>query len=219
MDRHFAIFDMDGTLIDSMPFWGGLLSEYLERLWVPEEERDRILYLTRRLSLPDAAAVIQQELRLNRSAHQVRMELGDLMDKHYMEDIPLKPGIAPYLRRLREDGVELCIATLTPSPLAKLCLERLNIAQYFAFLISCEDMGVGKDEPDIFLQCALELNAPPYAAAVYEDSYRAARVAKKAGFYTIGVYDNSGAHHWDDMCLLCDETIQDWSKAIDFLTI
>lgn len=215
MEKQFAIFDMDGTLIDSMPFWDRLLGEYLERLKVSEEQRDYLLYRTRRMSLSESAAVLQRELRLDRSRMMIEMELGDLMDSHYLRDIPLKPGIESYLRRLREADVRMCIATLTPTPLAKLCLERLGISKYFEFLISCEEMGVGKEVPDIFLQCALQLGAAPYDTAVYEDSYRAARTARNAGFYTVGVYDESSARRWEDLCLICDETIQDWKEAAE----
>ncbi len=215
MDKQFAIFDMDGTLIDSMPYWGRLLGEYLDRLHVPADQRDFLLYRTRRMSMADSAAVLQQELRLDRSRMMIEMELGDLMDSHYLRDIPLKPGIESYLQRLREADVHLCIATLTPTPLAKLCLERLGISKYFDFLISCEEMGVGKEVPDIFLQCALQMGSTPYDTAVYEDSYRAIRTARRAGFYTVGVYDQSGARHWEEMCLTCDETIQDWHEAAE----
>ena len=215
MDKQYAIFDMDGTLIDSMPFWDRLLKEYLDQLRISEEDREYLLHRTRRMSLSEAAAAVQRELRLDRSTQQMENEMGDLMDAHYMTDIPLKPGIVSYLKRLREMRVRLCVATLTPTSLAKLCLERLDIAQYFDFLISCEDMGVSKEQPDIFLQCALELGANPHDTAVYEDSYRAIRAARRAGFYTVGVYDRSSAHHWEELCLICDETIQDWNEAAE----
>lgn len=215
MDKQFAIFDMDGTLIDSMPYWDRLLEEYLDQLRVSEEDREYLLYRTRRMSLSEAAAVVKRELRMERSTQQMENEMGDLMDAHYMTDIPLKPGIESYLRRLREADVHLSVATLTPTPLAKLCLERLGISKYFDFLISCEEMGVGKEVPDIFLQCALQMGSAPYDTAVYEDSYRAIRTARRAGFYTVGVYDHSGAHHWEEMLLTCDETIQDWHEAAE----
>ena len=215
MDRQFAIFDMDGTLIDSMPYWGRLLEEYLNQLQISETDRDYLLHRTRRMSLSEAAAVVQRELRLERSLQQMENEMGNLMDTHYLTDIPRKPGIVSYLRRLREAGVRMSIATLTPTPLAKLCLERLDIAKYFEFLISCEDMGVSKEQPDIFLQCALQMGAAPYDTAVFEDSYRAIRAARQVGFYTVGVYDRSSAHHWEELCFLCDETIRDWQEAAE----
>ena len=215
MDKQFAIFDMDGTLIDSMPYWGDLLDEYMAGLGLSEDQREYLLYKTRRMNTSEAAVVLKQELGMRRTVMDIQMEMGDLMDRHYMSDIPLKPGIVPYLQRLVEEDVTLCVATLTPTPLAKLCLERLDIAQYFDFLISCEDMGVDKSEPDIFLQCALQMGAPPFDVAVYEDSFRALRTAKRAGFYTVGVYDDSAAHHWEEICMISDEIIRDWYEAAE----
>ena len=217
MDREFAIFDMDGTLIDSMPYWARLTEDYLKRKQVPGELRASLLRKSRRLSTPDTAAVIQRELGLRQTPMQIQLEMGDLIDEHYQRDIPLKPHVERYLQRLREMNVAMCVATLTPVPLARICLERLGIADYFAFLRCCDEVGVGKERPDVFLQCAWDFGVRPYEIAVYEDSYQAAMTARRAGFYTIGVYDDSNARHWEQMLYRCDETIHDWAEAAERL--
>ncbi len=217
MEKQFAIFDMDGTLIDSMPYWGRLTGEYLGQLQISENRRASLLRKTRRLGMQDAAAVIQSELHLDQTPMQIVLEMGNIIDAHYLKDIPLKPHVKTYLRRLQEMGVAMCVATLTPVPLARYCLERLGIADYFAFMRCCDEVGAGKERPDIFLQCAWDFGARPYEIAVYEDSYYAAMIARRAGFYTIGVYDDSSARHWDDMVYQCDETILDWAEAANDL--
>ena len=137
-------------------------------------------------------------------------EMDAILEQHYRADIPLKPGAADYLRRLRGRGVRLCVATATPEALARVCLERLGVADCFDFILSCDTVAAGKDRPDVFLACARAFGAAPEAVAVFEDAHYAARTAKRAGFYVVGVYDDNGAAHWDEMRRVCDEVIQGW---------
>lgn len=85
------------------------------------------------------------------------------------------------------------MATATPEPLARLCLERLGVADQFAFLLSCDAVGSGKDRPDVFLEAARRLGSAPADTAAFEDAIYAARTAKQAGFYTVGIYDETSA--------------------------
>ena len=71
-------------------------------------------------------------------------------------------------------------------------------------------MGTGKDHPDVFFEAARRLNAAPAQIAVFEDSLQAAQTAKKAGFYTVGIYDQTGAVYWDALSAIADETRTHW---------
>ena len=217
MDRPWVIFDMDGTLIDSMPYWDRLTDEYLDQMQLSEKVKTILRYKVQSMSMLESAALFKEVLDLPHTPVQIELEMGDIMDRHYQEDIPLKPGVKAYLQKLREQDVAMCVATLTPVPLARACLERLGIADYFVFILSCDDVGAGKDQPYIYLQAAWEFGADPSEVAVFEDAHYAARTAKQAGFWVVGMYDETHAKHWPEMQYICDETIQSWDEALQYL--
>ena len=130
------------------------------------------------------------------------------MDKHYRKDIPIKSGVKEYLDSLYQKRIQMCVVSATAEPLMEACLKRLDILKYFRFLLSCETAGAGKDKPDAYFAAAKRLGASPADTAVYEDALYAARTAKNAGFYVIGVYDAGAGKYWNKLAALADETIR-----------
>ena len=210
MDKQFAIFDMDGTLIDSMTFWKNLASEYLSSKGVAQIPED-ILERIKPMTMSESAALFQKEFHLSGDPES---EMNAMMDAHYRNDIPLKAGVLEYLHRLRSRGVRMCVASATADPLMEACLERLGIRDYFEFLLSCETVGAGKQSPLVYQESARRLNAAPVEIAVYEDALYAVQTAKDAGFYVIGVYDDSAVNNWQAITDIADEIILNWEKTV-----
>ena len=206
MDKPWVIFDMDGTLIDSMKYWRNIGREYLESKGVTED-CEELLQHVKTMSMLESAAAFKEAFDFPGTPSAIAMEMENMIAEHYLTDIQLKPGAAEYVRALREEDVWLCVATATPEPLAYACLDRLGIADCFAFILCCDEVNAGKERPDIFLECAWRLGAEPEDTAVFEDAYYAARTAKMAGFYVVGVYDEDNDRHWKDMARVCDETV------------
>ena len=213
VDKPFVIFDMDGTLIDSMKYWRNVGAEYLERKGI-EGDNDELLEQVQTMTMLESAEAFKEAFDLSGTPQAIVREMEDMIAMHYLTDIELKPGAADYLYALREEDIWLCIATATPEPLACACLERLGILDCFAFVLSVDELGVSKERPDIFLECAWRLGADPEEIAVFEDAYYAARTAKMAGFYVVGVYDSDNDRHWKDMHRVCDETIMSWDELL-----
>lgn len=209
----FAIFDMDGTLVDSMAYWNRLGREYLESKGVTGA-LEEILKQIKPMTMTDAAALFLREFSLQGTVETVAAELNGRMDAHYRNDIPLKPGVKAYLNRLKQEGVAMCVASSTAQPLVEACLSRLGVRESFAFLCSCETVGAGKDKPDIYLACARRFGAEPAEIAVYEDMLFAAETAKKAGFYVVGVYDDNAAASWQELMQMTAEQIRDWNEEL-----
>ena len=209
MDKRFAIFDMDGTLVDSMVYWKRLAAEFLESKGVRTISPD-ILERIKPMTMTESAALFIEEYDLPGTAESVAAEMNTMMDEHYRKDIPLKPGAAVYLEALHRKGVTMCVASATAEDLMDACLTRLGVAQYFSFLLSCETVGTGKNRPDVYWESAKRLGAEPTEIAVYEDAPYAAETAKRAGFYTVAVRDDSNQPHWETLTALADEVILDW---------
>ena len=200
MDKQFCIFDMDGTLVDSMGYWKRLGREFLAQKGVTENV-EPVLERIKPMTMTESAALFIESFALSGTPESIAAEMNAVMDEHYRRDVPLKPGADRYLQALRSRG-------------ARLCLERLGVADQFEFLLSCDAVGGGKDRPDVFFEAARRLGSAPADTAAFEDAIYAARTAKQAGFYTVGVYDENSAGRWMEMTALADETIRDWREAL-----
>ena len=209
MDKAFAIFDMDGTLIDSMTFWENLATEYLTSKGIREIPAE-ILEQIQPMTMSESTALFQKAFGLTGDPEA---EMNAMMDAHYRNDIPLKPGVLKYIQMLQRRGVRMCVASATAEYLMDACLTRLGVRDYFEFLLSCETVGVGKRSPLVYHESARRLNASPAEIAVYEDALYAVQTAKAAGYYVVGVYDNSAAENWSAFAQEADELILNWEDA------
>lgn len=212
MNHNFAIFDMDGTLVDSMGYWVSLSREFLEKQGV-QGDLEPILQRIKPLTMLESAALFIEELGVQGTPESIRGEMAQIMEQHYREDIALKPGVLDYLDALRDKGVKMGLASATPPHMIRICLDRLGIADRFAFLLSCDEIGTGKRNPAVFLEAAKRLGAKPEEIAVYEDAIYAVETAHKAGFYTVGIQDINSIGQWEEICQIADATITDWAQA------
>ncbi len=213
LNKQYCIFDMDGTLVDSMGVWKNLGRTYLERLGVSPTQKQ--LDATGPMTMEESAAYFKQQFNLTLSTQQMIQHMNHYMETRYCTDIPLKKGALDYILRLKKQGVSLCVATATEEALAAACLERLGIMEQLDFLLSCETVGAGKTKPDIYYEAAKRLGASPCEIAVFEDAPYAIHTARKAGFYVVGVYEPVYAHHWSELQKLCHECITTFSSGID----
>ena len=212
MNKRFAIFDMDGTLVDSMVFWERLGREYLASKGITEGI-ERVLEQIIPMTMSESSALFIKAFGIPGTPESVAAEMNAMMEEHYRTDIPLKTGVEEYLAQLSQNGVIMCVASSTAKDLMYACLSRLGVADRFAFLLSCEEVGAGKNRPDVYWEAARRLRAKPWEIAVYEDALYAARTAKEAGFYTVAVFDDSEKDQWDELTNLAHEVILDWNKA------
>lgn len=208
MDKKYAIFDMDGTLIDSMPVWKGLASEYLHSKGVSEIPAD-LPERIKTMTMSESAELFKREFGLTGDPER---EMNAMLEEHYRSDIPLKPGVRDYLHQLQEKGVRMCVASATAEHLMEASLKRLGVLPCFAFLLSCESVGAGKHSPAVYHEAARRLDAKPEEIAVYEDALYAIETAKSAGFHTVGIHDEGS--EWDAVREAADETIFDWEEAL-----
>jgi len=208
----YKIFDLDGTLLDSMAAWRNLGKDYLLQKGInPPDNLNEIIAA---MSMIESAAYFQKAFKIELSAEEIIKEIKMLIENKYKYEFKLKPYVKEYLQKLKDENSVMCIVTATPLKLAKAALERNEIKKYFSFVISCDEVGLGKNKPDIFLLAANRLNAEPFEIAVYEDADFALITAKEAGFYTIGVYDDYFKNERKDIELISDIYIESFKELL-----
>lgn len=216
MNKKYAIFDMDGTLIDSMGYWKNLGREYLELRGITKD-LDEIMKRIKPMTMTESAELFRKEFHLEGTKESIAAEMNQMMEEHYRNDIPLKDGVEAYIIKLHELGVKMCVASATDKGLMQECLDRLGISEYFEFLLSCEEVGVGKREADVYFEAIKRLQKQeiinPNEVAVYEDADYAIYTATSAGFYTIAVYDDSNKGKWEKLLVQTQESIKNWNYA------
>lgn len=197
-----AIFDMDGTLIDSMPLWYDIGSQFLrQKGYIPRQDLNEVLVP---MSVKDSAEYLIKEYHVSQSSDEIISGFNELMEQNYIESIPLKPGVELFLKRLKERNVKMCVATATDVHLAEPALKRLGIMDYFEGIITCSQAGIGKTDPEFYYKALKLINTPVSETLVFEDALHAIKSAKKAGFLVAGVYDKSAWKEKEEISFLVD---------------
>lgn len=192
------IFDVDGTLLDSMPMWARLDIDYLEGMgYHPEPD---FCTKVKMMTISDASVFIKDYFGVDKSSEQITKEIMYMAYSRYEKDLVLKPGAAELIKTLKNMGYHLVVATANEYDMVKKCLERNDIMQYMDGLVTCTMVGYSKQKPDVYLKACEIAGASVEESVIFEDSSFAINTALNAGFDVIGVYDSTEAEHWDTVC-------------------
>lgn len=186
-----AIFDMDGTLIDSLMFWGEAWRTIGRKFmgldgYTPPESVDRAV---RTMIYTDALRYMRDELKLSVPEDEFVSFGKTLLSDFYETTAKVKPGAFELLDHLRAKGIKMCVASATNSEYVKRALAHHRLIDYFDSVHSCSELGVGKDKPDVYLKAIDSLGLSPEEVCVFEDSYVAIETARAIGCRTAGLYD------------------------------
>jgi HAD superfamily hydrolase (TIGR01509 family) len=205
-----AIFDIDGTLLDSMPIWNDLGARYLETLSIQTEENlGKILFP---MTMEEAAEYMKTQYRLPQTADEIRQGVLGIVENFYRYEVGLKPGVETYIKALHRKGIPMILATTGDKELAAAALTRLGIRKYFCDILTVSDYGTSKHEPDIYQKAAQILQVPPSECVVFEDVFYALETAKAAGFLCAGVKDAASADDWERIRTIADYWIGDFTE-------
>lgn len=208
-----AIFDLDGTLLDSMWIWDNIGEVYLRSIGY--EPKENLTEAFRAFSLYQAACYYKIEYGVTLSVDEIMNGINSMVERYYENDVALKPGADEFLKRLQNSGVKMCIATATDKYLVEAALRRCQADGYFSEIFTCTSVGHGKDEPDIYRAALKHLGTDKSDTVVFEDSLFALRTAKADGFLTVAVAD---CHEKNQAALkaLADCYITDYSDTEQF---
>ncbi len=182
-----AIFDMDGTLLDSMSLWDKMGEDYLCSLGY--EPRTDVNEIFKSLSLYDAACFFKRNYGVTLSADEIVESIDGIAEDFYKNRAELKNGAGDFLRKLGEKGVKMCIASSTDRHLVEMALERCGVLRCFSRIFTCTEVGSGKSEPTVYREAMKYMGTDRSDTVVVEDAYFAIKTAKKDGFRVAAVYD------------------------------
>lgn len=183
-----AIFDVDGTLLDSMSIWDTIGTDYLRSIGY--EPRENLNEVFKNMSLYQAARYYQTEYGVTLSIDEIMVGVNTMLERYYRFEAPLKSGVVELLEQLCRSGVKLCIVTATDRYLVEAALDRCGVLSCFGEIFTCNEVGHGKDEPYIFEAALRFLGTPKAETIVFDDALYAVRTAKEAGFPVAAVYDS-----------------------------
>lgn len=203
-----AIFDFDGTIVDSMYIWENIAADYLLSLGIkPKEDINKVF---EKLSLNEAAEYYRTNYGVKLSTEQIICGINEMIKEFYRTKVTLKNCIAEYLEYLSGKKVKMCIATLTNKEIVKETLHRLGVSEYFPEVFTC--LQTGKTEPDIYRTALLHLGTKKEETCVFEDAFYAAETAKKDGFSVVGIYDKYERNQ-EKMMSVCDMYISGFNET------
>jgi len=207
-----SIFDLDGTLLDSMSMWMNIDIQFLGEHGITATEDYSQTVKT--MGYQKSAEYTIERYGLSMTPEEVIARWNQMADNAYASEIRLKEGAADYLLRLRNSGQKLAVATaLGPSSIEH-ALGNNNILHLFDALTMLHEVPRGKTHPDIYLLAAERLGLSPGECVVYEDILPGITAAKSAGFIVCGVYDISSENDWERIRQTADFTISSWNELL-----
>lgn len=207
-----AIFDLDGTLLDSMSVWRNMAADYLKSQNITP--KDDLFDVVRAMSLADTAVYFRDEYGILKTDEQMMAEINANVEHFYNNIAANKDFVIEYLELLKQKGIKMCIATATDHYLVEPAVKRNGLDKFFDKVFTCTEVGAGKDTPEIFLAALNYLGTPIEDTYVFEDSLFAIKTAKNAGFPTVGVYDRFSDYQIDEVKAISDVFINGFDELI-----
>ena len=200
-NRSLAIFDMDGTILESMDYWRNLSVEVAREkgYCIPDALADELQYV----SFGKAAKRIMEEYggKLELSEEQI----CERMQVHYESDIGVRPGAKELLAQVKASGARMILASATPRWLCEIALAKHDLLSYFEDIFNEGDFGVAKGNPEFFQHLLEKYDVLPENTTLYEDAHYSVKAAKSLGIRAVVTEDRHQRQKKEELLLLADE--------------
>lgn len=207
-DIKAVIFDMDGTLIDSLWIWKQVDVDYLKKhnIEVPDDLQKCIAGL----SFTETAVYFKNRFNIEDDVESIKLEWQEMVGEYYRTVIKIKNGVREFLEYLKNNNFKIGMATSSFRSLVDDVLKSNGIYYYFDEIVTTCEVPRDKSFPDVFLETARRLGVDPEQCLVFEDTYTAVLGARAAGMKVIGVYDEHGTCTPAELAEAADHLIEDF---------
>lgn len=207
-----AIFDLDGTLVDSMWVWEQIDIDFLKSKGYtpPKDLKDDITHLTFR----QTAEYFKDRFNLSDSIDEITATWNNMAYDFYSSKVKLKEGVIPFFNKLKSLNIKIGLATSNSLPLLEATLKNNGIYHLFDAITVTDEVKKSKENPDVYLLCANKLNVSPKNCVVFEDIIAAVNGAKLAGMKVIGIYDKASEDQKEILTQTCDRYILNYNELI-----
>lgn len=205
-----AIFDLDGTLVDSMWVWGKIDEDYfkIRNMDLPKNLKTQIEHL----SFNETAAYFKSNFSITDTVEEIIKEWTDFAYVEYLNNVKLKPGVVEFLSLLKTLNIKIGLATSNSNSLLEAVLRSNGIYHYFDSITLTDEVSRGKNFPDVYLLAAKKLAVKPEECVVFEDILPAVKGAKAAGMKVVGVYDDFSKEQREDIIIHADMYIKEYHE-------
>ena len=206
-----VIFDLDGTLLDSMWMWRAIDIEYLGKFGIelPEGLQDCIAGM----SFSETAVYFKERFQLQDSLEEIKDNWNQMALEKYEHEVTPKPGVMEFLKYLKKQGIKTGVATSNSMDLAMAGIKGVGMEQYLDTVhIACE-VSKGKPAPDIYLLVAECLKVEPKDCLVFEDISNGILAGKNAGMRVCAVEDAFSAYEREKKQELADYYISSYDEV------
>lgn len=212
-----AILDLDGTILDTMSQWDELGIEFLHEHGI--EPKLDLMDRLATMSIRESADFFHKEYGINLDARQIAVELVSRIRSLYTSEARLKPGALNTLRTLKLGGAKIALATATSNDLARAGLQLTGALKYFDGIFSCRDPKIkaSKSSKKIYDAAREFLGTPLDETIVVEDALYAIETAKKAGYFVVGIEDESERRRKDSIVAAVDVYVKNHSELNSWL--
>jgi HAD superfamily hydrolase (TIGR01509 family) len=210
-----VIFDLDGTLLDSMPVWDNAPEMYLNSIGIKAEPGlGKIMFP---MSMTEGAEFLADRYSLDMDTDEIIAGINHTIEDFYYYQVQLKEGAEQFLKDMKQAGIKMVAATSSDRQVVERALKRLNAMNYIDRIFTCTEIGASKVKPDIYLAAAEYMGTLPRNTWVFEDSLHAIKTAKSAGFRTVGVYDASSMESLEEIKVISDIYLKKLDNFYSFL--
>lgn len=206
------IFDLDGTLLDSTSCWKKADAVFFQEHHI--KPTPQILEEVKTLHFDQIGNYFIQKHGVKASADEIVNHFSELIEQAYREEIPLKAYVKEFVEQEYHKNIPMAVATATSASLARDALTRLGIFSYFQFLLSCDEIGQSKEQPEIYLQAAVRMETTPKKTLVFEDALHGIQTASLAGFPVIAVSDSTTETVRNQITQYTPYFIEDFSELL-----
>lgn len=209
-----VLFDLDGTLVDSMGLWKEIDIQFMKDrdLAMPESLQMDIAGM----SMYETALYFIREFELEDQPEDLMDLWNEMARENYRHHVELKPGAIEFLQSLKDKGIKTGLATSNSYDLVQACFEGTGLGKYLDAVVSADEVKNGKPAPDVYLTCARKISVDPRTCIVFEDVIQGVQAARNAGMKVYAIDDPYSREHLDEKMNLSDGVISDFTE-IDLL--